>query len=123
MNKIKLVLVLIGSLLVLGLAFYAYNAYSNSPPNIYSPAYELTEDKLITNQTMIDMIVNDLRSPLGNNLTKVVIDEDDPQIMDESWKIGYYVCDKGENKAWIYYSAGESPLRTGLYGPYEWCLI
>ena len=84
---------------------------------------ELTEDKLITNQTLIDLIVNKQISPLGNNLTKMILDEDDPEIMDEPWKYAYYVCNNNEHVGWIYYYAGGDLSKGGLYGPYSWCLI
>jgi len=114
-------ILLISLAIILGLALLFglyYNFNSNNHRNI-----EFTKNKLITNETLINMIFNDMKSPKGNNLTKVVIQENDPNIMDDEGKIGYYVCANGENQGWVYYSGGEGLIKPGLYGPYAWCSI
>jgi hypothetical protein len=83
---------------------------------------KLTEDKLITNQTLIDLIVNKKKSPLGNDLEMTVVAADDPQIADEPWEYHYYVCNKNEHLGWVYIYGGNTGP-AGLYGPFDWCLI
>jgi len=113
-------LIVIGLLLVIFLIFMIILSEDTGK---YVHEIKFTEDKLITNQTIINMIVDDMKSPNGNNLTKLVIHEIDPNIMDDGGKIGYYVCVNGEHRGWIYYSGGEGLIKPGLYGPYEWCYI
>jgi len=100
--------------LVVGLSFKSYN---NSGRNI-----ALTEDKLITNETLINMIVNDMESPLGNKLIKVVLEDDGAYVSDRGWKYAYQVCTSNEHNGWIYVHSGKTG-QNKLYGPYEWCLI
>lgn len=85
---------------------------------------KLTEDKLITNQTLIDLILIKKVSPLGNNLTTLVLRDDykDKHIFDGFSEVAYYVCIENEHRGWIYYSGGIAGIQK-LYGPYEWCLI
>ena len=87
------------------------------------PEPELTEENLIDNPEMYDLIVNQRISPNGNNLTRMVLDEDDPNIMDEPWKFAFYVCTEEEHQAWILYYSGGGSSEPKLYGPFDWCFI
>lgn len=102
------------------LSFMVLKTESSTSPN---GEIKLTEDKLITDQEIINKIVRDKISPKGNNLTEMVLDSDDPNIMDEPWKMAYYVCTENEHSGWIYEYTGGGPSPAKLYGPYGWCLI
>jgi len=119
MEKKTLIWSIVAILVLIVVAFGVYFSINAPSPKI--PGTKFTEDKLITNQTLIDLVVNKHISPLGNNLTKYIVDSDDPEIMDDGWRISYFVCGNNEKAGWIYYSCGECSIKTGLYGPYEWC--
>ncbi|MCX6818078.1 MAG: hypothetical protein NTU57_04440 [Candidatus Aenigmarchaeota archaeon] len=56
------------------------------------------------------------RSPNDNStLTKIILDSDDPNIMDEPWRYAFY--SGNENIFWIVDMPGE--LLGGWYGPFE----
>ena len=105
-------------IVVIGAFFWIYWRYSNI--GFLPEDLVLSEDKLITDQTIINLIVNDLKSPSGNNLTKIILDESAQTIIDGPEKIAYYVCNNGEHRGWIYYNNGKY---FSLYGPYGWCLV
>lgn len=113
--KKKTMLLIVGVILVIFLLILGINYFFNSKPVPYYPK-DLSENMLITNQTLIDLIVNNMTSPLGNNLTK-----------DSSFEYGgktyYYVCTENEHMGWIYYSLEPSSIKPGLYGPYDWCYV
>jgi hypothetical protein len=108
------------SIIILGLLAFFILFKFNPNPNV---DIKLTEDKLITNQTLIDLIVKGRVSPLGNNLTEMVLDMSNKEgIGTNAYKIAYYTCSNNEHEGWIYYSQG-SQHTPKLFGPYGWCLI
>lgn len=119
MNKTLVIGLILFIVIIAGvLSFQLTRPISSNGPEI-----KLTTDKVITDHETINLIVVDNISPKGNNLTKIIIDEDDPNIMDESWKFAYYVCNEDEYSGWIYYYSGGDKAKPTLYGPYGWCLI
>jgi hypothetical protein len=122
MESNKNILLIILTLVILALLAFGLFCLFNPKPVPYYPM-EFTADKLVTNQTFINMIINDLKSPLGNNLTKIPIDEDDPRLTVEPWKYAYFICNAEEHIGWIYVSEERAEIKSGLYGPYGWCLI
>jgi hypothetical protein len=117
MERKTLLIVLIIAVLVAGISLIFY--FNNTSTK---PVFELTPDKLITNQTLIDRIIVDMNSPLGNNLTRITLEEDDINASDRSWKYAYYVCISNEHRGWIYFHSGKSG-ENKLYGPYAWCFV
>jgi hypothetical protein len=103
------------------IALLAWGLYFKFTPRS-DMGLKLTEDKLVTNQTLIDMIVNDKISPLGNNLTESVLRDDYKErgIFDGVYKVAYYTCSNNEHEGWIYYNSGKI---SKLYGPYGWCYV
>ena len=63
-----------------------------------------------------------MKSPLGNNLTKMVLrdDKSERNILDGVYEVAYYTCSNDEHQGWIYYNNGKI---SKLYGPYGWCYI
>ena len=117
---IVVILVVISTLFLLFSKSFLQGGYSGP---------ELTQDKLITNQTLIDLIVKNNISPLGNNLSLLVLDEAESNIADDSWRKAYYVCDFNkinknltEHSGWIQDYNGKTG-EIKLYGPYDWCLV
>lgn len=125
-RKLKISLGIIGMIILI--ALLALGLYYKFTPRL-DYDLKLTEDKLIINQTLIDMIVINNTSPLGNNLTEmnlVALEEDiiagDEKVLVS--KNAYYTCTQNEHNGWIYliYSdSGEAVSK--LYGPYSWCNI
>ncbi len=118
MNKQTKIITLIVVLVVIGVALY-FVFYKISAP---FPQIKLTSDKLITNQTIIDLILLNQTSPNGNLLTELVLQDDFKVrgIFDGVYKVAYFTCSNNEHQGWIYYSHGGI---SKLYGPYAWCLI
>lgn len=117
--KSKIIFWLVGIGVLIALLVFSLYFKMNPNPN---PELKLTEDKLITNQTLIDLIVKNRISPLGNNLTEMVLQDDYAKrgIVDGDYKVAYYVCTNNEYSGWILYNKDKS---SKLYGPYGWCLI
>jgi hypothetical protein len=118
-KKILLIISILIVIILLALGLY----YSFNPkPAPYYPR-DLTDSKLITNQTLIDMIVKDMKSPLGNNLTRHAIGDDSGiRIKDAYYDVAYYVCSNNEHEGWIQRIGGIAGINK-LYGPYEWCYV
>ena len=117
MKNKTLIYLIIAILVVVGFIIFLNYPFIYSPEKIV-----LSEDKLITNSTFINQIVNERISPNGNSLEKIIIDEDNPEMTDESWRFAYFVCNEEESIGWVYDYNGKTE-KTGLYGPYGWCLI
>lgn len=102
-----IILLVIFVLLAFGISYFFI------PSSVPYYPIEPTADKLITNETLINMIVFDRLSPLGNNLTMTHLNN--------TPKTLFYVCTKNEHSGWVYYQ--DSKNQPALYGPYGWCLI
>ena len=107
--------------LIIALSLYIFLSSKYNRGSLKQPSPELTPDKIISDLSVIDLIITKQRSPKGNALTKMVIDSDDPNIMDEPWSYAYYTCSENEHSGWIHDYRGGDKEKPALYGPYEWC--
>ena len=115
----KIITVVLVVVIALGLYIFINSKNRGS----LDPGPKLTSDKIISDPVIVNSIIQKKISPKGNPLSKVVLDEDDPNILDESWRYAYYACFQGEHSGWIYDYPGGDVQRPTLYGPFEWCLI
>ena len=79
---------------------------------------QLTSNKIINDQTIINSIVIKRISPLGNPLETVILQPSNPKVMDGGWKDAFYTCSENEHRGWIRNISG---FKDTLYGPFEWC--
>ncbi len=119
MKNKPIFLIIIAIVLVALLALGVFYKMSFRPID----GLKLTEDKLITNQTLMDLIIINHTSPLGNNLTTILLDKEARTLMDGPQKIGYYVCTENEHSGWILFHDKYSKSKPSLYGPYGWCYV
>ncbi len=87
------------------------------PKSIICTNYVLDEEHLITDESKRPQGTwRDMKSPNdGSKLEQIIIDPDDPNIMDEPWRYAYY--SKTENIFWVADMPGMS--FGGWYGPFE----
>jgi hypothetical protein len=78
--------------------------------------YELSDKTKITDESKIPSGTwGDKRCPkCGEKLEHIVIDPDDPNMVDEPWRYGYY-CQK-HNEFWI---ADMPGMTVNWYGPFK----